>query len=131
MSDTTNQGKKRPDFIAHAVRSQGNNLGPKFTKIGVGFTLKNGGVSVLYDASPLSGQIVLVAIDDELPGTISYSHPNQGRSFEVSMVREGKGGDSFWTEVGSAWRQEGYLSIQLEVVPTSGKVILTSPRQPK
>jgi len=57
MNDNT--GKETPDFIAYTVRSQ--NAGPHYTRIGVGFHLKNGGISVLYDAAPLSGQIVLLA----------------------------------------------------------------------
>lgn len=126
MSDNT---KKRPDFIAFAVRSQGNNAGPRYTRIGVGFNLKKGGVSVLYDAIPLSGQIVLLDRDsDEKPAAISYGSPTRQPSFEVSMVR-GEGDKAFWTPVGNAYQQEGYVSILLEVVPTVGKIILTLPRE--
>ena len=120
MSDNTS--KKRPDFIAYAVRPQPNDAGPKYTRIGVGFNLKNGGISVLYDATPLSGQIVLLGLDqEEKPTAISYGSPVRKPSFEVSMVRDGQGDNSYWTEVGSAWRQEGYVRIQLEVVPTRGQ----------
>lgn len=119
--------KRKPDFIAHAVRPQAG-TGPKYTRIGVGFNLKNGGISVLYDAVPLSGQIVLLALDAEKPATISYGSPTRTPSFEASMVRD-SGNDSYWTEVGSAWKQEAYLSIQLEVVPTTGKLVLTQPRE--
>ena len=122
--------KRKPDYIAFAVRSQGSNAGPKYTRIGVGFNLKNGGVSVLYDATPLSGQIVLLDIGiNEKPTAISYGSPVRKPSFEVSMVRDGAGDNSYWTEVGSAWRQDGYVSIQLEVVPTTGKIILTQPKE--
>jgi hypothetical protein len=129
-NESTNTTKKRPDFIAYAVRTQSENAGPKYTRIGVGFNLKNGGVSVLYDATPLSGQIVLLDIGtDEKPMAISYGSPVRKPNFEVSMVRDGAGDNSYWTEVGSAWRQEGYVSIQLEVVPTGGKIILTQPKE--
>ena len=130
MSQNETTTKKRPDFIAYAVRTQAENAGPKYTRIGVGFNLKNGGVSVLYDAVPLSGQIVLLDLGtDEKPQAISYGSPARKPSFEVSMVRDGAGDNSYWTEVGSAWRQDGYLSIQLEVVPTGGKIILTQPKE--
>jgi hypothetical protein len=130
MSDNSiTSAKRRPDFIAFTVRSQGNNAGPKYTRIGVGFTLKNGGVSVLYDAIPLSGQIVLIDTDAEKPGTLSYSHPNHRHDFEASMVRDSADGKGYWTEVGVAYRQEGYISILLDAVPTGGKIILTQPKE--
>jgi len=130
MSQNETTTKKRPEFIAYAVRTQAENAGPKYTRIGVGFNLKNGGISVLYDATPLTGQIVLLDIGkDEKPTAISYGSPVSKPSFEVSMVRDGAGDTSYWTEVGSAWRQDGYVSIQLEVVPTGGKIILTQPKE--
>ena len=130
MSQNETTSKKRPDFIAYAVRTQAENAGPKYTRIGVGFNLRNGGVSVLYDAIPLSGQIVLLDMGaDEKPTAISYGSPTRKPSFEVSMVRDGSGDKGYWTEVGSAWRQDGYVSIQLEVVPTGGKIILTQPKE--
>jgi len=43
------------------------------------------------------------------------------------MVRE-SGSNSFWTEIGSAYRQEGYISIQLDVVPAS-KLVLSLPKE--
>jgi hypothetical protein len=130
MSDNTTKTRRSPDFIAFAVRTQGNNAGPKYTRIGVGFNLKNGGVSVLYDAIPLSGQIVLLGLDSESkPTAISYGSPTQKPNFEVSMVRDGSGDKGYWTSVGAAYQQEGYLSIMLDVVPTGGKLILTLPRE--
>lgn len=129
MSQNETTTRKRPDFIAYAVRTQAENAGPKYTRIGVGFNLRNGGISVLYDATPLSGQIVLLGIDAEKPAAIHYGSPVRKPGFEVSMVRDGAGDTSYWTEVGSAWRQDGYVSIQLEVVPTGGKIILTQPRE--
>lgn len=129
-TDTNTKAKKRPDFIAYAAREDSKVTGPKYTRIGVGFNLKNGGISVLHDAIPLSGQIVLVdTATDEKPTTILHT-PHAGKpSFEANMVRDGSGDNSYWTEIGSAWRKDGYVLIQLEVVPTSGKVILTLPRE--
>lgn len=129
MTDT-NTTKKRPDFIAYAVRSQGGNAGPRYSRIGVGFHLKNGRISVLYDAIPLSGQIVLLGIDQEQkPAALSYGVPTRKPDFEVSMVREASHNNSFWVEIGAAYRQEGYLSIFCDVVPTSGKIVLSGSRQ--
>jgi hypothetical protein len=51
MSDNTT-AKRRPDYIAHGVRCQGGNLGLKFTRIGVAFNHKDGGIGVMYDATP-------------------------------------------------------------------------------
>jgi hypothetical protein len=45
------------------------------------------------------------------------------------MVKEGSGDKSFWTDVGIAYRQDGYLSILLDVVPTGGKIVLSTPRE--
>src|SRR5262245_25201165 len=87
MSDTQPSTKKRPDFLAFAVRPNGD--GPRYTRIGVAFANKNGGYSVMYDAVPLSGQIVLVGIDDEKPSTLSYGAPTRKPDFDASMVRDG------------------------------------------
>ena len=44
MTDTTiDHGKKHPDVIAFTSASQGKARRPQWTRIGVGFTLKNGG----------------------------------------------------------------------------------------
>jgi hypothetical protein len=127
---TNTTTKKRPDFIAYATREDSKVAGPKYTRIGVGFNLKNGGVSVLYDAIPLSGQILLLdTATDEKPTAILHV-PHAGKpNFEANMVRDGQGDNSYWTEIGSAWRKDNYVLIQLEVVPTTGKVILTQPRE--
>jgi hypothetical protein len=127
MSENTNQAKKRPDYAAYAVLSQGNNAGPKYTRIGVGFNYKNGGIGVIYDAIPLSGQIVLLGIDqEEKPTAISYGHPSRKADFEACMVR-GDGDKSFWTTVGEAYRQDGYISVLLEAVPPQ-KLVLSIPK---
>jgi hypothetical protein len=129
MTDTNNtSAKKRPDYITYAVRSQGDNQGPRYTRIGVAFSLRNGGISVLYDATPLSGQIVLLETDAEKPTAISYGHPTRKPDFEASMVRDAGPGNSFWTEIGVAYRQDGYVSIFCDVVPNGGKIILTQPK---
>jgi hypothetical protein len=109
-----------------ALRPACSSWSPKYTRIGVGFNHKNGGIGVMYDAIPLSGQIVLMPPDAEKPATISYGSPTRKPDFEASMVRE-SGSNSFWTEIGAAYRQDGYISIQLDVVPAS-KLVLSPPR---
>ena len=126
MTDKQPAAKKRPDYLAYVpIRRTGQP--PKYAKVGVGFTYKNGSIGLLYDAVPLSGQIVLVGIDDGLPEAVSHGAPTRGPSYEANMVRE-SGGDSFWTEVGSAYRQEGYISVICPVFPRDGKLVLTQPR---
>ena len=128
-NDSNTTSNRKPDFIAHAVRSQGGDLGPKYTRIGVGFNQKNGGIGVMYDATPLSGQIVLLEPDADKPSSLSYGHPTRKPDFSASMVRDGnEKGKGFWTEVGSAFRQEGYISILLDVVPQS-KLLLSLPKE--
>jgi hypothetical protein len=131
MSNTTNQnsnGKKRPEYLAYAVHSQGGSAGPKYTRIGVGFTNRNQSISVMYDAIPLSGQIVLLGIDqEEKPSAISYGHPTRPADFEACMIRDAGPNNSFWTTVGEAFRQDGYISILLEVVPHE-KLVLSVPK---
>jgi hypothetical protein len=129
MSNTTTENaKKRPDYLAYAVHSQGGAAGPKYTRIGVGFTYRNGSIGVMYDAIPLSGQIVLLGIDqEEKPTAISYGHPTRPADFEACMVREAGPNNSFWTPVGAAYRQDGYISILLEVVPHK-KLVLSFPK---
>ena len=126
-TNDTNTAKKRPDYVAFAVRPQANS-GPKYTRIGVAFATKNGGFSVLYDAVPLSGHVILLATDADKPATLSHGHPTRKPDFEASMVRESGPNNSFWTEVGVAYRQEGYVSVFLDVVPTAGKIVLSAPR---
>ncbi len=42
-----------------------------------------------------------------------------------------KGDNSFWHRVGAAWyhRDKKGLSLQLEVVPINGKIVLREPKQ--
>lgn len=123
----SNNTKKRPDYIAYAAIERSGQP-PKFARIGVGFTYKNGSIGLLYDAIPLSGQLIVVDIDDELPATVSYGSPTTAPAFEANLVRE-NGKDSFWTTVGSAYRQEGYISLICPVYPRDGKLVLTQPKQ--
>jgi hypothetical protein len=122
----SNESKKSPDYHAFAIRSV-SGQGPKYTRIGVGFTNKNDSITVMYDAIPLNGQIVLIEPDAEKPATISYGEPARKADFEANMIRE-SGSKSYWTEVGSAYRMEGYISIKLDVVPTS-KLVLSVPKE--
>jgi hypothetical protein len=120
--------KKRPDYVAHAVAPDGN--GHRLIRIGVGFNLKNGGISLLTDAAALSGHVILVGIDDELPSLDGFKNgpPARGHHLVASMVRDA-GGDSFWTDVGHAYRQVGYTSVFVAVWPNANKIILSQPKQ--
>ena len=125
---TANGSKKRPDYLAYAVYSQGGTAGPKYLRIGVGFNQKNGSIGVIYDAIPLSGQIVLLGIDqEEKPQALSYGHPTRKPDFEACMVRE-SGQNSFWTALGAAWHQDGYISIQLDAAVPVSKLVLSIPK---
>jgi hypothetical protein len=128
MSENTNQKNgKKPDYIAYVPRPRSGQA-PHYVRIGVGFIYKNGSIGVLYDAIPLAGQIVLLGIDADKPATISYGSPTRKADFDACMVREANDGkDSFWTNVGEAYRQDGYISIQLDVVPPS-KLVLSVPK---
>ena len=127
MSNEPNTtGRRKPDYLAYAVRPVSGQA-PHYTRIGVAFHHKNGGIGVVYDAVPLSGQIVLIEPDAEKPATLSYGEPSRRPDFEANMVRE-SGGSSFWTEVGSAYRRDGYVSILLDVVPAN-KLVLSPPKQ--
>lgn len=115
---------KKPSHIAYAVRAQGGNVGPLYTKIGVAFPTKSGGFSVMYDAMPLRPQIVLIEPDADKPAEISYGPPTRRADYQASMVRDGS---KFWTTVGAAYLQEGYVSIFLDAIP-HGKFILSLPK---
>src|SRR5665213_3347832 len=88
MNDTT--ARKRPDFIAHAVIPGTGENQTRFIRIGVGFSLKNGGISILTDGIALSGHIILVGIDAELPSLNGFKHgtPMHAPHFVASMVRD-------------------------------------------
>ena len=64
---TTSNNKasgKKPDFVAFSIRERGENKA-KWTEIGVAFRNKDGGFTVLFDAVPLSGKIVLRAAESK------------------------------------------------------------------
>jgi hypothetical protein len=130
MTDTQPTTKKRPDYVAHAVVPGSTDTPTRFVRIGVGFTLKNGGISILSDAAALSGHVVLVGLDAEPPALNGFKHgaPLGAPQFVASMVREA-GKESYWTDIGSAYRHDGYLSVHVAVWPSAGKIILTQPRQ--
>lgn len=122
--------KKRPDYAAHAVIPGGGDTPTRFVRIGVGFNLKNGGVSLLTDAAALSGHVILVDLDGELPPLDGFKNvpPAHGHHLVASMVRD-SGGDSYWTDIGRAYRRDGYTSVFVAVWPQAGKIILTQPRE--
>ena len=126
MSNDNENSKRKPEHIAYAVRTTAE--GPKYTRIGVGFSLQNGGISVIYDAQPASPQIVLLEQDAARPQNISYGNPTRKADFDACMVREYGENKSFWSRVGQAYKQDGYISIQLEAIP-HGKLILTVPKE--
>ena len=71
-----------------------------------------------------------MGIDDELPSLNGFKHgtPLQAPHLVASMVRDA-GKESYWTDVGTAYRHEGFLSVHAAVWPTGGKMILTQPRE--
>lgn len=50
--------KKRPDFIANTVVGEGENQ--RWREIGAGFASSKGSVTVLLDAVPVSGKLILI-----------------------------------------------------------------------
>lgn len=48
-------------------------------------------------------------------------------------VRDGKGGESFWTRIGSAWtHNDGHgFNIQIDTVPLDGRITLRVPSEKK
>jgi hypothetical protein len=120
--------KRRPDYIAY-IQQQSRNSGqpPRFIRAGCGFTYRNGSIGFLYDLTPLSGQIILVGIDDEVPTEVRTTPPVSAPQWEVNHVRH-TGKDSDWQVVGDAYRLDGYVSVLATAWPRDGKVVL---RQPK
>jgi hypothetical protein len=126
MTDTTQPARKRPDFVVYVPR-QRNGQPSQLARIGVGFHYRNGSIGVVYDAVPLAGHLILTGIDDPKPEAISHGVPTRAPKFEANLVRE-NGKDSFWTPIGDAYQQDGYLSVFLDAVP-AGKIVLTVPLQ--
>lgn len=125
---TTQPAKKRPDYIAF-IPQPGRTTGepPRLVRAGCAFTYKNGSIGVLYDLTPLSGQLILVGIDDEPPQGILYGHPTHAPAYEVNHVRD-TGKDSFWSVIGDAYRLDGHISVLATAWPRDGKVVLSQPK---
>jgi len=123
MNDNT--GKKRPDFIAYTVRSQ--NAGPHYTRIGVGSSQERRHQRPLRRRTAFRPDRPAGHRHRREPATISYGSPP-----ETQLRREHGAGcrrQRLLDGDRSAWRQDGYVSIQLDVVPLGGKIILTQPRE--
>lgn len=124
----TTTAKKRPDYVAYIpVPSRTDGQPPRLIRAGCGFTYKNGSIGVLYDLTPLSGQVILVGIDDDAPEQMLYGRPTTAPQFEVNHVRD-TGKDSFWQVVGDAYRQDGHIAVHAAAWPRDGKVVLTVPK---
>lgn len=129
MTDKPQPAKKRPDFIAYIPQpSRATGQPPRLIRTGCGFTYKNGSIGVLFDLTPLAGQIVLVGIDDEVPAEVRTTPPLAAPQWEVNHVRD-TGGDSFWQVVGDAYREGGQVSVFAAAWPRDGKVVLSPPRK--
>jgi len=130
MSDnTTTSAKKKPDYAAYSI--QVTSEGTRWTRIGVGFSYKNGGVGILYDAIPQNHRIHLRGLDRKTGGAanVSPAIPARKPDFEVCNVREAAGDKSFWDRIGSAYAQEdGDIVVHCEVIPLSGKIVLSVPK---
>src|SRR5262249_37700181 len=96
-------------------------------RAGCAFTYRNGSIGVLFDLTPLAGQIVLVGIDDGQPEGVLFGHPTHAPQFEVCHVRD-TGKDSFWSAIGDAYRLAGYISVLATPCPRDGKVVLSQPK---
>ena len=134
MSDNTNTDTKRnkPDYAAYSLHTSSD--GTKWTRIGVAFTYKNGGIGILYDAIPRDHRIHLRERDRKPGGAANVGDgiPARKPEFEASNVREGKGDKSFWDRIGSGYRQEdGDITVLCEVIPLSGKIVLSVPKDEK
>lgn len=126
----TAPAKKRPDYIAY-IPQPGRAAGqpPRLVRAGCAFTYKNGSIGVLFDLTPLAGQLVLAAIDAEPPAEVRTTPPVGGPQWEVNHVRD-TGSDSFWSGIGDAYRDGEVISLFAAAWPRDGKVVLTQPRKP-
>jgi hypothetical protein len=129
MSDNTTTTKRKPDYAVYSLHTTGD--GTRWTRIGVGFTYKNGGIGVLYDAIPLNNRIHLRELDRKPGGAANLSDglPARKPDFEACNVRETGNDKSFWDRIGSAYAQEdGDIVVLCEVIPLSGKIVLSVPK---
>ncbi len=124
-TETANAKRRRPDYIAHAVVPASAPTGTRFIRMGVGFNLKKGGVSVLCDGVALSGHVILTAIDDDLPPLegFSHGHPPRAGDFIASLGRD-SGRETYWTDLGQAWKYDTHISVHAAVFPAAGKFVL-------
>ena len=100
MTDAaTTTSKRKPEFIAFAVASKEGRS--KYTRIGVGFALKNGGISVLYDAQPV---IALARVISR----------RAMREFSLAFDSEGRVVDQSTTKPGS-WKDERLLTFPMQI----------------
>ncbi len=133
MSDNAKaNGKKKPDYAAYSLHTTSE--GTAWSRIGVGFTNKTGGVSILYDAIPKDQRIHLRELDRKAGGAANLSDgiPARKPDFEACNVRESSGDKSFWDRIGSAYSQEdGDIVVLCEVIPLSGKIVLSVPKDNK
>ncbi len=130
MSESSNTPKgKTPDYAAYSLRTTSE--GTKWTRIGVAFTYKNGGIGILYDAIPQDHRIHLRELERKPGGAahVGDSIPARKPDFEACNVRESKGDKSFWDRIGNAYAHEdGDITVLCEVIPLSGKVVLSVPK---
>ena len=133
MSDNaTTTAKKKPDYAAYSIeiRSQVAH----WTRIGVGFKYKNGGIGIMYDAIPKDHRIHLRELDREAGGAanLSFGYPVRPANFEACNVRKTAGDKSFWDKIGTAYTQEdGDIIVFCEAVPICGKIVLSVPLEKK
>ena len=128
MTTTPPTAKHKPDYVAYVpVPSRVTGEPPRLVRAGCAFTYRNGAIGVLYDLVPLSGQLILVGIDDEHPESILFGHPTHAPQFEACHARD-TGKETFWTAVGDAYRMDGYLSVLAAAWPRDGKVVLSQPK---
>lgn len=130
MSDneSTTTPKKKPDYAAYSIHVTSE--GTRWTRMGVGFSYKNGGIGILYDAIPKDNRIHLRPLDHKPGGAANLSSgPVRKGDFDVCNVRETSGDKSFWDRIGSAYSQEnGDIIAICEVIPLSGKIVLSVPK---
>lgn len=68
--------------------------------------------------------------------TDSFTKPTSASKAPTHIayhVRDNKGGDAFWTRIGSAWQHadgKGF-NIQIETVPLDGRISLRVPSEKK
>ena len=126
MSETNTTARRKPDYAAYSLHTTGDST--KWTRIGVGFSNKNGGISILYDAIPQGHRIHLRELERKPGGAahIGDGIPARKPDFEACNVRESDGDKSLWDRIGSAYAHEdGDITVLCQVIPLSGKIVLS------